>query len=120
VVFAQHPPLVGQQLLEQLQRRASISGLPSPVCDVVTGGQHVAVIGTQHLPLIGQQLLEQPQRPVSIPPVPGSDRDVGAGDQLLMLTHAPSLPDVPLRIYSKQTKDQRAQSAAVGRRLSRS
>ena len=72
------PLLVGQQLLEQLQRRASIPGLPGPVCDVVASGQYGGVVRAEHSLLVGQQLLEQPQRPMSVAPVTDSDRIVGA------------------------------------------
>lgn len=42
---AQHPHLVGQQLLEQAQRPPRIPALPGPARDIAAGAKGGAVIG---------------------------------------------------------------------------
>ena len=71
VVRAQYPLLIGQQLPEQPQRPAGITGLPGEAGDVVPGAEGVGMVRAQHPLLIGQQLPEQPQRLAGITALPG-------------------------------------------------
>ncbi len=75
MVRAEHPPPVGQGLLEQRDRLTDPPRRLVGAGEVVPGGQGVRMVRAEHPPPVGQGLLEQRDR-LTDPP----RRRVGAGE----------------------------------------